>query len=64
MCLARTQFADCPVFAGPGPGRNEMTVKSRLSLRGIVAAGAIMLGLGAAGAEPIRIGIVEKLFFS
>ncbi|MCC5780451.1 ABC transporter [Nitratireductor sp. B36] len=36
-----------------------MTVKSRLSLRGIVAAGAIMLGLGAAGAEPIRIGIAN-----
>ncbi len=36
-----------------------MTVKSRLSLRGVVAAGAIMLGLGAAGAEPIRIGIAN-----
>ncbi|WP_367717702.1 ABC transporter substrate-binding protein [Nitratireductor sp. GISD-1A_MAKvit] len=36
-----------------------MTVKSRLSLRGIVAAGAILFGLGAASAEPIRIGIAN-----
>ncbi|MBY8915960.1 ABC transporter substrate-binding protein [Nitratireductor sp. L1-7-SE] len=36
-----------------------MTVKSRLSLRGIVAAGAVVLGLGAASAEPIRIGIAN-----
>lgn len=36
-----------------------MTVNSRLSLRGIVAAGAVVLGLGAASAEPIRIGIAN-----
>ncbi|XHB99626.1 ABC transporter substrate-binding protein [Nitratireductor sp. ac15] len=36
-----------------------MTEKSRLSLRGIVAAGAILFGLGAASAEPIRIGIAN-----
>ncbi len=36
-----------------------MTVKSRLWLRGVVAAGAMALGLGAAGAEPIRIGIAN-----
>lgn len=36
-----------------------MTVKSRLWLRGIVAAGAMALGLGAASAEPIRIGIAN-----
>ncbi|MBN7757777.1 ABC transporter [Nitratireductor aquimarinus] len=36
-----------------------MTVKSRLWLRGVVAAGAMALGLGAASAEPIRIGIAN-----
>ncbi|MFC5586242.1 ABC transporter substrate-binding protein [Nitratireductor kimnyeongensis] len=36
-----------------------MTVKSRLSLRGIVAAGAMALGLSSASAEPIRIGIAN-----
>lgn len=36
-----------------------MTVKSRLWLCGIVAAGAMALGLGAASAEPVRIGIAN-----
>ncbi|MBN7762242.1 ABC transporter [Nitratireductor aquibiodomus] len=36
-----------------------MTVKSRLWLRGVVAAGAMALGLGATSAEPIRIGIAN-----